>query len=172
MLRISRSLTTPVLLIVALMLSSCVGAAVQSAFVPQEHSATYASEAAISSPAQLLYAQGTNHVFTTSSSNQPIPGMSLTLPAATTTSHHALVTFSAPTTEPQTGCFFTIYAGATATLGSGSAISRDMQTVFPMNIVIRLPLTTAKQTITVDWNAGGQTCQMNFFYSLSAIITN
>ena len=170
--RISQSLTMPALMLVALMLSSCVGAAVQSMFLPQDRSAAYAGESTFSSPAQLLYAQGTNHIFTTSSSDQAIPGMTLSLPAATTTSHHALITFSAPLTEPQTGCFFTIYAGATATLGTGSGISRDMQDVMPMNIVVRIPLTTAKQTITVDWNAGGQTCQMNNFYSLSAIITN
>lgn len=170
--RISRSLSMPALMLVALMLSSCVSAAVQSMFLPQDRSTAFAGESTSLSPAQALYVQGTNHVFTTSSSNEAIPGMTLTLPAATTTSHHAIVTFNAPTTEPQTGCFFEIYAGTTATLGSGSAISKDMQTVFPMNIVVRLPLTTAKQTVTVQWNSGGQTCQMNFFYSLSAIITD
>ena len=168
--RISRSLTAPVLLVVALMLSSCVGAAVQSMLVPQERSAAYAGESTFSSPADVLYAQGTTFLTTTSATNQAIAGMTLSLPAATTTSHHALVTFAATATFPQNSCNFTIFAGTTATSGVGQD-SSNVGAVVPMNIVIRLPLKTTKQTITVDWNSGGQTCQIFDFYSLSALIT-
>ena len=168
--RISRSLTTPALLVVALMLSSCVGAAVQGMFVPQDRSAAFAGESGFSSPADVLYAQGTTFLTTTSATNVPIAGMTLSLPAAATTSHHALVTFAATATFPQNACNFTIFTGTTATSGVGQD-SSNVGAVVPMNIVIRLPLKTVKQTITVDWNSGGQTCQIFDFYSLSAVIT-
>ena len=168
--RISRSLTTPALLVVALMLSSCVGAAVQSMLMPQTHNAAYAGESAFASPADVLYAQGTALLTTTSGTNQPISGMILSLPAATTTEKHALVTFDATSTFPQNSCNFTIYTGTVATAAVGQNTS-SVGAVMPMNIAIRLPLKSTKQTITVDWNSGGQTCQILDFYSLSAVIS-
>ena len=171
MIRISRSLTTPALLIIALMLSSCVGAAVQSMLLPQSRSAAYAGESTFSSPADALYAQGTATLTTTSNTDQPIAGMTLSLPTATTTAHHALVTFNAPSTNPRNTCVFTVYIGTTATSGIGATTSTDGDGI-PMNIVIRLPLTAAKQTVRAEWREGGGTCQIFAFYSLSAIITN
>jgi hypothetical protein len=159
------------------MLSSCVGAVVQSSLVPQDRSAALAGSASQIYPARTaLYVQGTTNTGTTSNTDQAIPGMSIMLPAATTTLHNALITFSAPTTYAAQGadCVFTIYNGSNAT--SASSESYDTNTAYALftstSIVVRIPLSTTAQNILAEYRTAtsGQ-CTIAHFYSLSAILT-
>ena len=171
---ISRSFTAPALLVVALVLSSCVGTVVQSAFVPQDRSAAAAGSASIGGARTALYVQSTATVSTSSSADSAIPGMSITLPAATTSLHNALVTFSAGGAGGNGYCQFKIYSGTTPTSATAFIIDSytAYSTIVPANLVERIPLTTTTQDITVDYNnQNNGTCTVYLFYSLSAILT-
>jgi hypothetical protein len=174
--RFVRSLTAPVAIAIGLILSSCMGAVVQSTFVPNDRGVALAGSAALQYAKTALYAQGTAPFTTTSGTDQAIPGLSLTLPAATTSVHNALVTFSAGATYPQGSgyCYFTIYNGTTATSArAATSDSSPYPSYIPANIVARIPLASATQIITVDVNnQNSGTCWMGIFYSLSAILTN
>lgn len=176
--RVFSSLTAPVLLAVALLLSSCVGAVVQSSLVPHDRGAALADFATQPSGVRALYAQGTAGVSypPLSSGDQPIPGMSITLPVATTGAHNALVTFSASTTYPQSGatCTFTIYNGSSKTSAVGATYNPAAAISYiPMTLVERIALTTTTQKLAVEWNNGGTGfCSLSNFYSLSAILAN
>ena len=123
---IARSIIAPVVVAVGLMLSSCVGAAVETSLVPHDRSAALADLATMPASTPLFYAQGTASLSTTSNMDQALPGLAITLPAATTNGHHALVTFSASVTYPQSpaACNFTIYVASKKTSATGPTYAR------------------------------------------------
>ncbi len=109
--------------------------------------------------------------------DQPIAGMAITLPPATTSVHNALVTFSASTTYPETAaeCNFSIYNSSTKISATGTTyFSGDLENhhLVPMTLVERIALATTTQKIAVEWNNGGTgICALLNFYGLSAILT-
>ena len=173
---LARSITAPVVVAVGLMLSSCVGAAVETSLVPHDRGAALADSATLPAGAPLFYAQATTSLSTTSNMDQAIPGMAITLPAATTSGHHALVTFSASVTYPQSpaACNFTIYIGSKKTSATGTTYDPSVSiSNIPITIVERILLTSTPQNISVDWNnGGGGRCFLERFYSLSGLVTS
>jgi hypothetical protein len=173
--RIARLLTAPLLIAFGLMLSSCVGAVVQS-LVPHDRNAALADFSTSPAAVQALYAQGTATNTISFSADQAIPGMAITLPAATTSVHHALVTFSVSATSQVGGgaCNFTIYSGSTKTAATGTVYPGTASSTFiPLTMVERVGLTSTTQKISVDWNNGGSgSCTIREFYSFSAILTS
>ncbi|HLI96959.1 MAG TPA: hypothetical protein VKT72_12860 [Candidatus Baltobacteraceae bacterium] len=173
--RLYRLLSAPIFIVVGLLLSSCVGAVVQT-LVPHDRGAALADFAIQPAAVQAVYAQATATLSTTTSTDQPIPGMAITLPAATTSAHHALVTFSASATIPNSSaaCNFTIYNGSSKTSALGTVYNPQVSSSWiPMTMVERIALTSATQKLSVDWNNGGAgTCFIRQFYSLSALLTN
>ena len=170
---LGRSIAAPGMIAVGFLLSACAGAALQNSLMPR---AAFGDSAISTAGVRLLYAQSTNPIDTTSGTDAPIPGMAITLPAASTSGHNALVTFDAALTDPQSSaiCSFTIYNNSIQTSISGSTYSSSgSNTYTPLTLVARIPLTAATQKVTVDWNNGGTgICYIEKFYSLSAIVTN
>jgi hypothetical protein len=174
--RVSTSLTAPIVIATGLLLSSCVSAVMQSGLLPHDPNAALADFTASPAIAQAFYVQSTTGLGTTSGTDQALPGMAITLPAATTSAHHALVTFSAAAMSPTSGaaCNLTIYNGSVKTSALATAYNPSVPTSYiPVNVVERIALASATQKISIDWNNGGAgECFIRQFYSLSAILTN
>jgi len=162
-------LFSPMIFGAALVLSSCVGAIVQTTLLPKDSGRAIASSPP--TKRQALYVQSTSLCCYYNGSYAPIPGMSLVLPAATIGLHNALVTFNAPTVTASTNgvCELAIFNGssAIATMESGPSTGVE-PSYLTANIVVQVPLTSASQTVTVD---EANYCTLTQFYSFSALLT-
>lgn len=161
----SRSLT-PLSLLAAFLLTSCVGAVVQSTFLPQDR---FAAVAALqpAGPA-VLYKQGTAGITTTSATPATIPGLTFTLPPASANSKHALLTFNAPSAQANVQCLFNVVV-AGATVARQDLVTNGAQTT--SNIVVLVPLKGASQPAEVQWSTTSTSCTISIFYSFSALLT-
>lgn len=122
-----------------------------------------------------LYMQGTVAVTTTSTMPAPIPGMHLKLPAATSSTRYALVTFNANASD-QSRCIFWVFGGSTQ-YASGTTVGPFV----PITLVTKVPLAAQSQMLQVEWNtlSASNQCALigafsgppSPFYSLSAILT-
>jgi hypothetical protein len=134
------------------------------------------------SAVESLYAQGTAMIQNVSSSPVAVQGMQLTLPHLSKEMKYALVTFSAPNLlgDDESICSFSILGGTTQ-YGSGvsggfDGGSGEATQYMPLSITTKIPLGRQAQMLQVYWSAfaasGPTLCQLNTFYSLSAILTS
>jgi hypothetical protein len=159
-------LLTPIALVAGFLLTSCVGAVVQSSFLPQDRGAAIASLQPAA--ASVLYKQATAGVTTTSAAFTVIPGMALTLPAASSTFKHALLTFNAPSAQSNVQCEFNVVV-AGGVVARQDLVTSGGQTT--SNIVVLVPLKPSTQPANVQWATTSSSCMVSIFYSFSAILT-
>jgi hypothetical protein len=128
-----------------------------------------------------LYVQGSEGESSKSPTFVPIPGMQLTLPVASGHRRFAMVTFSAPSAgglgEACAFSIFSSYGVPNSPLGVSIQYGLDVIANFGgygyAGLVVRVPLLDQPQTLQVKWHAvDGGTCELHYFYSLSAILAD
>jgi hypothetical protein len=136
----------------------------------------------LSAQGNFLYAVTTASLSTDSATPVPIPGLTFTLPAASSSYSSALVTLNLPDLYGSTsGSGWPAGEAYIAANGSIVATGQVSTDSFPgsdsgtrtLTVTVKVPLTSSTQTVEAEWNAVnsyGSQINLNTFASLSAIL--